>query len=97
VRLCFYGKPVLILWRTVELKRYKFYSIGFIGIALIISHIMCIHVTYAYSNMLCGIEHAGYSAPVNVAFILIIPYMAGAIIALVIALVFRKRAMKAAV
>ena len=91
------GKPVLILWRTVYLKRYKFYSICFISIALIISHIMCIHVAYAYSNMLCGIEHAGYSAPVNVAFILIIPYMAGAIIALVIALVFRKRAMKAAV
>ena len=79
------------------MKRCKLYSIGFIIIALIISHIMCIHVAYAYSNMLWGIEYAGYSAPANVAFFLIIPYMIGVIIALVIALVFRKRAMKVAV
>ena len=79
------------------MKRSKYYFIGFIIIALIISHIMCIHVAYAYSNMLWGIEYAGYSAPANVAFFLIIPYMIGVIIALVIALVFRKRAMKVAV
>jgi len=79
------------------MKRCKLYSIGFIIIALIISHIMCIHVAYAYSNMLWGIEYAGYSAPANVAFFLIIPYMIGVIIALVVALVFRKRANKVSV
>ena len=75
----------------------KFIPITFIIIALVISHIMCIHITYAYSNMLWGIEHAGYSAPVDVAFFLIIPYMAGIIVSLAIALAFRKRAMRVAV
>ena len=79
------------------MKTYKACTTGFIVVALILSHIMCIHVAYAYSNMLWGIEYAGYSAPANVAFILIIPYMVGVLLALVIALVFRKRAMIVAV
>ena len=79
------------------MKKYKLHSVGFISIALIISHIMCIHVAYAYSNMLRGIEYAGYSVPANVAFFLIIPYMTGVIITLIMALIFRKRALCVAV
>ena len=44
-------------------------------IAVILSDIMCATVAYQYRDMLCGIEHSGYSAPADVAFICGIPYI----------------------
>lgn len=52
---------------------------------------MCAHVAFSYRGMLCGIEHAGYSAPAGAAFFLAIPYLAGILAAFLIAcIVFRK-------
>ena len=44
-------------------KRMKKLSYLFIAIAILLSDIMCFVVAYNYRDMLCGIEHAGYSAP----------------------------------
>ena len=78
------------------MKNYKTLTIGFRAIALIISHIMCIHVAFVYRDMLWGIENAGYSAPANTAFFLSIPYLAGLILLLIIALFFKKKVRQAA-
>ena len=48
-------------------------------IAVILSDIMCATVAYQYRDMLCGIEHSGYSAPADVAFLCGIPYILGII------------------
>ena len=40
----------------------------FIAIAILLSNIMCSVVAFNYRDMLCGIEHLGYSAPASVAF-----------------------------
>jgi hypothetical protein len=43
----------------------------FIAIAILLSNIMCSVVAFNYRDMLCGIEHLGYSAPASVAFFLL--------------------------
>lgn len=45
--------------------------------AILLSDLMCAHVAYLYRSMLCGIEHMGYSAPANTAFLFAIPYLLG--------------------
>ena len=72
------------------MKIYKTLAISFVLVALILSHVMCASVAFAYCTMLWGIQYAGYSAPADVAFLLILPYMLGIIAALVIAYVFWK-------
>jgi len=76
------------------MKNYKALAIGFFIIALIFSHIMCIHVAFAYCDMLWGIEYLEYSAPAYVVFFLLIPYLVGIVVTLIIALIFWKKAKK---
>ena len=52
----------------------------FIAIAILLSNIMCSVVAFNYRDMLCGIEHLGYSAPASVAFLSAIPFGIGIII-----------------
>ena len=61
-------------------------------LALVLSHIMCIVTAYNYSAMLCAIEHAGASAPVEVAFLTAIPYAIGIILCIVLAFISCKKA-----
>ncbi|MBQ3258871.1 MAG: hypothetical protein IJA67_15875 [Oscillospiraceae bacterium] len=61
-------------------------------IALILSHIMCFVVAWNYRDMLCGIEHSGFSAPADVAFLAAIPYAAGILLCGILAAIFRKKA-----
>ena len=61
-------------------------------IALILSHIMCFVVAWNYRDMLCGIEHSGFSAPADVAFLGIIPYAVGILLCGILAGVFKKKA-----
>jgi len=49
------------------MKKFRISAMAFIVIAIILSDIMCAHVTFEYCNMLRGIN----SAPANVAFCLI--------------------------
>ena len=63
----------------------------FIVLAIVLSNIMCIVVAYNYRDMLCGIEHAGYSAPASTAFLYAIPFVVGIIVCAILAIRFRKQ------
>ena len=62
----------------------------FTALAIVLSDIMCFVVAYNYRDMLCGIEHAGYSAPASTAFLYAIPFVVGIIVCAVLAIRFRK-------
>ena len=59
--------------------------------AVIITNIGCAAVAYNYRDMLCGIEHAGFSAPASVAFLGAIPYALAVTICVILAVVFYKK------
>ena len=63
----------------------------FIVLAIVLSNIMCTVVAYNYRDMLCGIKHAGYSAPSGTAFLYAIPFFVGIIICIVLATKFHKK------
>ena len=63
----------------------------FTALAIVLSDIMCFVVAYNYRDMLCGIEHAGYSAPASTAFLYAIPFVVGIIVCAVLAIRFRKK------
>ncbi len=64
----------------------------FAVIAVLLSDIMCFIVAYNYRDMLCSIEHAGFSAPASTAFIYASPFLIGIIICAVLAIRFNKKA-----
>ena len=66
-------------------------SIIFGVLAIVLSDIMCAVVAYNYRDMICGIEHLGYSAPAGTAFLLVVPYAIGIVICIVLAIIFRKK------
>lgn len=66
-------------------------STVFVLLTVLLSDIMCAVVAYNYRDMLCGIEHAGYSAPSGTAFLLVIPYVIGIAICIVLAIVFKRK------
>lgn len=66
----------------------------FTALAVLLSEVMCFVVGYNYRGMLCGIAHAGYSAPAGIAFLYAIPFGLGIIACAVLAIVFRKKARK---
>lgn len=63
----------------------------FIAITILLSDIMCAVVAFNYRDMLCGIEHSGYSAPASVAFLFAIPFGVGIIICAVVAYALHKK------
>ena len=66
-------------------------AIVFAVIAVLLSNIMCAFVAFTYRDMLCGIEHLGYSAPASVAFLYAIPFMIGIAVCIVIAITFYRK------
>lgn len=77
-----FGKDV---W---SMKKWRYL---FAALAVILSNVMCIVVTYNYRGMLCGIEHAGFSAPAGIAFLYAIPFAIGIVICTALAFCLRKR------
>ena len=67
-------------------------SILFWVLAAILSHALCAVVAYNYCDMLWGIRCAGYSAPASTAFLTGIPFAAGLVLCIILALVFRRKA-----
>ncbi len=65
-----------------------------IAIAIVLSDIMCAVVAFNYANMLCGIEHSGFSAPASTAYYLAIPYAIGIAICVIIAIILEMRIRK---
>lgn len=63
----------------------------FISIAVLLSDVMCFVVAYNYRQMLCGIEHAGYSAPASIAFLSAIPFAVGILLCAILAIRFSKK------
>ena len=64
----------------------------FAVLAVVLSEIMCFVVGYRYRDMLCGIDHAGFSAPAGIAFLYAIPFVVGIALCIVLAIVFQKKA-----
>ncbi len=60
-------------------------------LAVLLSDTMCAVVAYNYCDMLWGIKYAGYSAPARTAFLAAIPYAAGIIVCVVLAVFFKKK------
>jgi hypothetical protein len=63
----------------------------FTALAIVLSDIMCFVVAYNYRDMLCGIEHAGYSASASTAFLYAIPFVVGIVVCAILAIKFRKK------
>jgi hypothetical protein len=63
----------------------------FTALAIVLSDIVCFVVAYHYRDMLCGIEHACYSAPASTAFLYAIPFLVGIIACVVLAIRFHKK------
>lgn len=66
-------------------------SFFFGSIAVLLSDIMCFVVAYNYRDMLCGTEHAGFSAPASLAFLYAVPFLIGIAICAVLAIRFHKK------
>lgn len=64
----------------------------FIAVAILLSDIMCAVVAFNYRDMLCGIEHSGYSATASVAFIYVIPFGIGIIVCAAVAYALYRKA-----
>lgn len=63
----------------------------FAAIAVLLSDIMCFVVAYNYRDILCGIEHAGFSAPATLAFIYAVPFLIGIAVCVVLSIRFYKK------
>lgn len=66
----------------------------FIALALITSHVMCADVAYQYRQMVCGVEHMAYSAPPEIVFLAIIPYLIVITIFIILAIKSNKKEAK---
>ncbi len=64
------------------------------AVAILLSDLMCAHVAYLYRSMLCGIEHMGYSAPANTAFLYAIPYLLGIAACVTVGIILYRKAIK---
>ena len=74
--------------REIYMKRL---SRLFAALAIVISNVMCFVVAYNYRDMLCGIEHAGYSAPAGTAFLYAVPFAVAVTVCAVLAIGFNKK------
>ena len=63
----------------------------FAVLAIVLSDIMCFVVAYNYRDMLCAIEHAGFSAPASIAFLCAIPFAAGIVVCAILAIRFCRK------
>ena len=52
---------------------------------------MCAAVAFAYRGMLCGVEHMGFSAPADTAFLYAVPFGIGIMFCCLLAWVFHKK------
>ena len=77
--------------KTQGVRHMKKLSYIFTGLAFVLSNLMCIVVSYNYRDALCSIEHAGFSAPANIAFLYSIPFLILIIICVILAYIFHKK------
>lgn len=63
----------------------------FAVLAVVLSYAMCATVAYNVRDMLCGIAHKGYSAPVWVALLSAVPFLLGIAVCVALSYWLRKR------
>ncbi len=63
----------------------------FAALAVVLSKIMCAVVAYTYRDILCGIEHAGFSAPADMAFLYAVPFITVIMLCVLLAIRFHKK------
>ncbi|MGN0299093.1 MAG: hypothetical protein ACI4C1_07950 [Lachnospiraceae bacterium] len=68
----------------------KILSTVFGILAILLSDMMCVVVTYNYCYMRWGYEYC-YAVPANMAFLLVIPYAIGIAVCVVLAIVFKRK------
>lgn len=71
------------------MKKYRYLSYAFFGLAILLSDVMCATVAYNYCEM--SINWQIYSAPANITFLYAIPYGVGILICAAAGLFYRKR------
>ena len=64
----------------------------FAALGVLLSDIMCFVVAFNYRDMLCGIEHRGFSAPAEIAFLIAIPFIIAIILCFILAFLFYRKA-----
>ena len=63
----------------------------FLGIAILLSDIMCFVVAYNYRSLICCIEHTGCSAPSSISFYYAIPFLILIVIFILLFIKFYKK------
>ena len=63
----------------------------FAALAILLWGVMCAVVAWNYCDMLHGIEHHGFSAPADIAFLYAIPFVIAIAVCVVLAMVFHKK------
>ena len=61
------------------------------AIAMLILGIGSADVAYQYRDLLCAIEHAGFSAPATIAFLSAMPYAIAFAVCVILAVIFFKK------
>lgn len=69
----------------------KIWSIICSVAAYVLSCAMCAVVAYNYSGLLCDIEHAGASAPAELAFLCAVPFLVPIFACVALAIVFYRK------
>ena len=64
----------------------------FAALGVLLSDIMCFVVAFNYRDMLCGIEHRGFSAPAEIAFLIAIPFVIAITLCVILAFLFYRKA-----
>jgi hypothetical protein len=62
------------------------------GTAVLLSDLMCVHVAYVYRDIVCGMQHLGYSVPPSIAFLYAIPYLVGIAVFVTVGVLILKKA-----
>lgn len=62
-----------------------------VALALVLSHAMCAFVAWVYRDIVCGMEHRGFSAPPDIAFLYAVPFAVGILLCLGLAYVFHRK------
>ncbi len=65
-----------------------------IGLALVLSHMMCIDVAYSYCNLSWAGRYAGFSGTPDIAFFFAIPYLIGILACIISAFIIRRKSNK---
>lgn len=66
-------------------------SVVLFVITAVLSDVMCAVVAYNYRGLICGIEHAGFSAPADIAFLLAIPFLVLIVACVLLAVLFYRK------